>query len=151
MQYSYTVFLVPRVVNRQSVADAAVQFVPLSEASPDELQRLERLNVLIKEKHIPIANLGLLKPSEVVSELTRRLPFIVNMATHTRAWKHYNVRPTFGDTDPDRTRPEYCVYDSTHGDYVYTKAWVNKLARDLADPAKGPRKNNSLEVAVVSQ
>jgi hypothetical protein len=28
------------------------------------------------------------------------------------------------------------VYDQTHEDYVYTKAWVDKLARDLADPAE---------------
>ncbi|GIW74206.1 MAG: hypothetical protein KatS3mg103_0728 [Phycisphaerales bacterium] len=80
-------------MNRQSAADAAVQFVKLDEATPAELERLERLNVLIREKHIPIANVDLLKPSEVVQELKKRLPFEVSMATHTAAWKHFKVRP----------------------------------------------------------
>lgn len=37
MKYSFSVFLVPRVANRQSAADAAIQFVKVDEASPEEL------------------------------------------------------------------------------------------------------------------
>jgi hypothetical protein len=54
-KYSFNVFLVPKVANRKELADAAVEFVKVDEASPEELERLEKLNVLIKEKHIPIA------------------------------------------------------------------------------------------------
>jgi hypothetical protein len=64
MKYSFSVFLVPRVANRASAADVAVQFVKVDEASAEELDRLEKLNVLIREKQIPIANLGLYKPGE---------------------------------------------------------------------------------------
>lgn len=74
MRYSFNVFLVPKVVNRQSAADVAVQFVRIDEASPDDLSRLDKLNVLIKEKHVPIANLGLYKPGEVVAKLQVRFP-----------------------------------------------------------------------------
>jgi hypothetical protein len=133
MKYCYSVFLVPRVANRQSAADVAVQFVKVDEASAEELQRLEKLNVLIREKHIPIANLGLLKPSQVVAEVSSRIPYTINLGVHTQAWRHYNVRPPRGDAYPERTRAEYCVYDDTHEDYVYTKAWVEKLVHDLAD------------------
>lgn len=135
MKYSFTVFLVPKVTGRASAADAAVQFVKVDEASADELERLERLNVLIKEKHIPIANLDMLRPSEVVAELKRRLPFVIDLHVHTCAWKHYAVRPAKGDAHPERTKPQYCVYDTTHEDYVYTKAWTDRLAVELADPA----------------
>jgi hypothetical protein len=139
MKYSFSVFLVPRVANRSSAADAAVQFIKVDEASPQELERLDRLNVLIKEKHIPIANLGLYKPGEVVAELQTRLPFEVTYHVHTCAWRYYKVRPPKGEPHPDRTRPEYCVYDEAHEDYVYTKAWVDRLARDLKDPAEYER------------
>jgi hypothetical protein len=135
MKYSFTVFLVPRVANRAALADVAVQFVKLDEASPEELERLEKLNVLIRDKQIPIANLGLLKPSEVVYAL-RGLPHIVDLHAHTCAWKYFRVRPPAGDLHPERTRSEFCVYDQTHHDYVYTKAWVDKLGRELADPGK---------------
>jgi hypothetical protein len=55
-KYSFNVFLVPNVANRKELADAAVAFVRIDETNKDEQSRLEKLNVLIKEKHIPIAN-----------------------------------------------------------------------------------------------
>jgi hypothetical protein len=42
------------------------------------------------------------------------------------------------DGEPDAVNPAL-MYDTTHEDYVYTKAWVEKLARDLADPAEYER------------
>ncbi len=62
MKHSFNVFLVPKVANRKNAADAAVEFIKVDEASADEISRLEKLNVLIKDKKIPIANLDLCKP-----------------------------------------------------------------------------------------
>jgi len=135
MKYSFSVFLVPKVANRATAADAAVQFVKVDEASAEQLDRLGKLNVLIKEKHIPIANLDRYKPGEVVEELNKRLPAPITLHVHTCAWKHYGVRPSAGAANPERTRAEYCVYDQAHEDYVYTKAWIEMLATDLAKPA----------------
>lgn len=133
MKYSFSVFLVPRVANREKAATVAVEFIPIDEASDADLERMEKLNVLIREKHIPIANLDLLKPGEVVHELAARLPHRISIWTHTRAWKYFAVRPSSGDQHPERTIPEYCVYDQAHNDYLYTPAWVEKLARELVD------------------
>lgn len=136
MKYSFNVFLVPKVANRKSAADASVEFLRVDEASDEELKRLEKLNVLIREKHIPIANLALFKPSQVIKELKERLRYRINMSIHTSAWKHYKVRPSTGDTHPERTRDEYCIYDEVHNDYVYTRAWIERLARSLSTPEK---------------
>ena len=122
MKYSFSVFLVPRIANRASAADAAVQFVKLNETNPQELARLDKLNVLIKDKHVPISNLGLFKPSDVVAEVNKRLQDPISMHVHTRAWQHYAVRPAGGDPHPEQTTSAYCVYDEVHGDYVYTQA-----------------------------
>lgn len=135
MKYSFSVFLVPKVANRQSAADVAVQFVRVDEASEEELQRLQRLNVLIKEKYIPIANLDLHKPGQVVAQISRRIPFSFTMTTHTSAWRHFKVRPASGSANPERTLPQYCIYDPVHKDYVYTKAWIEKLATELSQRA----------------
>lgn len=134
MKYSFSVYLVPRVANREKAADAAIEFIPVDEASDADLERMEKLNVLIREKHIPIANLGFFKPGEVVNEISPEIPYRVSIWTHTQAWKHYAVRPPSGARHPERTIPEYCVYDQVHDDYVYTPAWVAKLVRDLTDP-----------------
>ncbi len=133
MKYSFNVFLVPRVANRKSAADAAIEFVRVDEASPEELERLEKLNVLIREKHIPIANLDLHKPSQVVDALKQRLPFKVNVATHTAAWRHFGIRPSQGSSAPENTNGQYCVYDNAHRDYLYTTAWIDKLVTELSD------------------
>ncbi|MDY6954186.1 MAG: DUF3644 domain-containing protein [Thermodesulfobacteriota bacterium] len=136
MKYSFNVFLVPKVANRQSAAAAAITFVHADEASSEELSRLEKLNVLIREKHIPIVNLDLYRPKKVVEELKERLPFRISMSTHTAAWKYYQVRPEAGDANPKRTRSEFCVYDEPHGDYLYTQAWIEKLVREFTRPSK---------------
>jgi hypothetical protein len=134
MKYSYNVFLVPKVTNRKSAADAAIEFVHVDEARAQDLARLQKLNVLIREKKIPIANLDLHKPGQVVNSVRTRIPFRFNMSNHTDAWRHFGVRPPCGDPKPDRTRSEYCVHDAAHGDYLYTNAWVEKLVRECSSP-----------------
>jgi hypothetical protein len=129
MKYSYNVFLVPKVSNRQSASDAAVEFIKINEASPEELKRLEKLNVLIREKKIPIANLDLYKPSAVVQKINQACPHVVSLNAHSNAWRHFGVRPGPGSAAPEQCRTEYCVYDEAHGDYLYTQAWVNKCTQ----------------------
>lgn len=134
-KYSFSVFLVPKVGNRASAADASVEFIKVDEASPEELDRLSRLNVLIKEKHIPIANLGLHRPSAVIAAVEARLPHCVDMHAHTKAWQHFKVRPTSSAPKKDATDPAFCVYDPVHDDYLYTNAWIDKLEKALREPS----------------
>ncbi len=129
MKYSFSVYLVPKVTNREGAADASIKFIKVDEANSEELDRLEKLNVLIKEKRIPIANLGLFKPSDVVRELNERLPFKISMNAHTNAWKYFKVRPPYGDTKREITRSEHCIFDEPHGDYLYTRSWIEHLVR----------------------
>lgn len=133
MKYSFNVYLVPKVANRESASDVAVEFIKMDEASEAELERMEKLNVLIKEKHIPIVNLNMHKPSEVVKIVQEKIPFQFTVNSHTMVWQKLKVRPRHGDAHPERTRGEFCVYDRIHKDYLYTDAWVDKLARDLND------------------
>lgn len=136
MKYSFSVYLVPRVASREKAADAAVTFVKVDEASPEELDRIQKLNVLIRDKHIPIANLGLHKPGDVVGRLNLRLSYEFTVHLHTRAWQVFGVRPPTGATKPAKTDTRYCIYDEPHGDYLYTEAWIERLAKEFEDPAR---------------
>lgn len=124
----------PRISNRESTADAAVTFIKVDETSDEEIERLAKLNVLIKEKHIPIANIDLYKPGQVIAKVQPRVPYVITMNIHTQAWRYFEVRPSSGSAHPERTRPEYCVYDAPHKDYLYTKAWINRLTEELSNP-----------------
>lgn len=136
MKYSFSVFLVPKVVDREKASDVAIHFIKYDEASQEELDSLSELNVLIRDRHVPIAHLGHHKPGKVVEKVKVRLPFRFNMHHHTQAWKHYKVRPENGDPMPERTSPDYCIYDVAHSDYLYTDAWVEKLAKELIEESK---------------
>jgi len=100
-KYSYNVFLVPKVANRKELADSIVEFVKVDEANSEELERLERLNILIKEKHVPIANLGLHKPGKIVELVQAAIPYRFNVNHHATAWRHHKVRPAQGAAKPE--------------------------------------------------
>ena len=114
MKYSFNVFLVPRVAGRKNAAEAAIQFVRVDETSQEELERLSKLNVLIREKHIPIANLDLMKPAQVVKKVSARIPYRFSITNHVEAWRYYKVRPPQNDNKPHLTKGQYCVYDAAH-------------------------------------
>ncbi len=134
-KYSFNVFLVPKVVNRKELADSVVEFVKIDEASAEELERLERLNILIKEKHVPISNLGLHKPGEIVKRVQAAIPYRFSINHHASTWRHYKVRPAAKAAKPEVTGSTYCIYDSVHNDYLYTDAWTEKLIKDLSSEA----------------
>jgi hypothetical protein len=133
MKYSFNVFLVPKVGNREKAADAAVEFIKVDEASESELNRLEKLNVLIKEKKIPIANLDLFKPGQVVEAVNNRSNYKMTLNSHADTWRFFDVRPPADTQNPERCKPEFCVYDEAHRDYLYTQAWVEKCVEAFSD------------------
>ena len=125
--YSYRVFLVPKVANRENSADAAIEFLHIDEADEEQKARLDKLNVLIKDRHIPIANLDKKKSTEVVEMVSDALPFVFNMHHHTMAWRHFEVRPRSNSNKPEHTNHTYCVFDGAHKDYLYTEAWTDQI------------------------
>ena len=134
--YSYRVFLVPKLANRENSADAAINFLHIDQADEEQKDYLAKLNVLIKDRHVPVANLDKKKPKQVVDTVARSIPFVLNMHHHTMAWKHFEVRPENNSNEPEHTDSRYCIYDRAHNDYLYRKAWTDKLIRELSDSEK---------------
>jgi hypothetical protein len=129
--YAFNVYLVPKVSNKKELADYSVEFIKVDAQNPGELDRLEKLNVLIKEKHIPIANFNLYKPNDVVASVNQLSRYKLTSNKHAAAWKYFKVRPKSGAAKPELTDSKYCVYDIVHKDYVYTQAWIDKLVREF--------------------
>jgi hypothetical protein len=76
---------------------------------------------------------------EVVSLVTERLPFRFTSDTHQRAWKHYRVRPATGSAEPEATDEKYCRWDRLSGGYGYTRAWVERLVKNLSSSVNSER------------
>ncbi len=136
MKYSFNVFLIPKVVNREKSADAAVEFIHIDEASKEEVERLEKLNVLVREKNIPIVNLDLFRPKQVLEKVNKDSNYKLTMNAHASLWRHFKVRPATGDASPNKCDNRYCNFDEAHQDYLYTKAWIKKCLNICNDPEK---------------
>ncbi len=124
-KYRYRLYLAPELASRESSSDLVLTFV-----KGDDLTGTEQV-VAVRERSVPVANPGKLKPSQVAHKVKKRIgrPFSTNH--HTAAWKYYKVRES--GNDPTKCETKYCQYDDVHESYVYTEDWVEFLVLKLAD------------------
>jgi uncharacterized protein YutE (UPF0331/DUF86 family) len=133
-RYDFRVLLIPQT-GPKSEADVAMRFVRLDELPEKQRSDLDVVQTLVREKRVPVQNVGRLKPSAVCREVEKALGIRFTASSdHARAWRYYKVRPAAGAGNPTRTKSQYCVWDEPHGDYVYTDAWVKLLIKELSDP-----------------
>ena len=135
-QFSLRVFLIPKLENNPRMADLSIEFVPYDASSGIGREELQTVTTLIREKRVPVASKGLLKPAAVVAQVKEYLPFKFTIDTHTRCWRHYKVRPPEDCEQPENTRTDFCIYDELAKGYGYTEAWVKYLCRKLVDPVE---------------
>lgn len=132
--YDFRVYLIPHT-GPKSTADAAMTFVNPADLEEDQKAVVEQVQTIIQEKKIPVSNLDMLKAGDVARQVSAQLGVEFSVAKHhTKAWKYYKIRPTSSDPNPAKTRQEFCIYDTTFKQYVYTAAWVKYLTRNLKDP-----------------
>lgn len=133
LAYSFKVYLVPKIGNHASTDAIAVEFVKYDPANPEEMQQYERIVAMIKPKEVRVANLGLLKPNQVITEVKAKLGKPFSIWDHKAAYEHFNVRPPKGAPDPAACDTRYCQYDDVHKDYCYRPEWIEFLASRLED------------------
>lgn len=139
-KYSVRFFLVPKTGNHESSSDAAMEFVRVDPDDPAQVKEMDHPVTLIREKHVPVNNPGTFKPKDVVEQIQNRTGRKFRQYEHINAWKMYRVRGP--GKCPGECKTEYCQYDAAHGDYVYTKKWVEFLADKVSDSIEYERIKN---------
>lgn len=139
-RYEFRVHLLPRT-GPKSEADVSMSFVREDALSQEDRAALQELGktgtVVVRERTRTIVNAGLLRPAEVARSVDARLPYRFGLYSHfPPMWKALEARPPRGSEHPERTREEYCIYDGSHGDYLYTEAFVDKVVSMLDTEAK---------------
>ena len=145
-KYSFKAFLI-QVANHRSENALPVQFVHYDKLSDEEKKQFGHVVAMVKFKEVPVANLHIIRASDVVKKVQAGLgnPKIdrggkpadrFNVTVHMHCWKRYKVRPSGGSATPQETNWRYCIYDERHQDYGYTQAWVDFLIEKLKDPAE---------------
>ena len=131
--YCLQIFFVAVTANRERSADSVVRFVRPDQVTPEIAAQLAEIGVVTKPRITPVASGDLFRPAEVVNLVSELLPHRFTMDTHTRCWRHYGVRPASDAGEPEATDADFCRWDRLSRGYGYTKAWVNKLVRELSD------------------
>jgi hypothetical protein len=142
-EYSFKAFLI-QVTNHESKDTLPIQFIQYDKLTEEEKKAANRIAALVKHKTIPVASSNLLKPADVVSKVQEGLGNLkvtkgkktvdkFNLDTHTRCWKKYKVRPQKGDSNPSKTKSEFCVYDELNTNYGYTEKWVQFLIKEMSN------------------
>jgi len=130
-KFSFRVYLIPKCGNHKSSSDITIEFIKYDPNNPDDMGKLEKLTTLIKEKKVQVANQGKFKPSTVTKIVSEKIKKKFTIYNHTQAWKLYDARKQ--GNSPDGCKYEYCQFDETHGDYIYTQEWINFLIKKLTD------------------
>ena len=135
LAYSFKVFLVPKIGNHASKDSIAVEWIKYDPSKPEEMRNYEKVVAMIKPKEVLIANLGLLKPTQVAQQVAAKLGKRFTTYDHKLCYEHFKIRPPGGAPDPSACNPQFCIYDDLHKDYCYKAEWVDFLAQKLGDLA----------------
>jgi hypothetical protein len=142
-RYSYKVFLIPKLANRQGQADVAVEFVSYDASRPDEMEQYAKLVAMIKPTRVPVSNDDCYKPSAITAAVEPVVQEVLGPDArftasyhHPKAYEYYGIRPVTGAPNPEQTNAKYCHYDTAHGDYVYTAEWRDFLIAEMRKPGQ---------------
>lgn len=135
LNYSFRVFLVPKVGGHKESSDVAIEFVKYDPNKPGEKERYNNLLVAIKEKQVPIVGFSASQVCRKVftalkGEMSKDWKFNPS-SQHVKCWKFYKVRPPTNSENPEKTKQNYCFYNPAFNMYEYTEEWANFLINKL--------------------
>ena len=114
----------------------AVQFTRFDEMTLEQQAAVEQMGrsgkVIVREQQRGVVNLGWFKPTDAARQVDAQIPFRFTVDQFTRARKRGGIRPPTGSPHPERTTEQFCAYDSAHGDYVYSPAYISWLVSGCA-------------------
>ncbi|KKG32705.1 hypothetical protein DU30_15705 [Methanosarcina mazei] len=139
-RYRFSVYLLPKLVNNEKKADYAIEWVNYDPKDSEGMKNYKQVIGIINEKVKRVSNSGCLRAKDVCSLVRKELQktygdaFKFSYSTHHPVCcMYYSIRPKKDDPNPEKTNPNYCVYDAVHKDYVYTKEWVEFLVKNLSN------------------
>lgn len=135
--YSFRVFMIPKVGNHLETSDLAVEYIKYDPSKKEEYEKYENLLYVIKEKRI---SGDYLKAGEVADLIYNKLKnsfgnkWKFNASFHhSKCTKYFKVRDGHYLGQPEKTNTKYCIYDPVFEQHIYTRDWVELLAKKLKD------------------
>jgi len=137
INYSFRVFMIPKVGNHVESSDLAVEFINYNPDNKTEYESYEKLLYVIRDKRVPGE---FLKAGDVAKQVYENLkPFkqkgwkFSASYHHARCTKYFKIRVGHYSGEPEKTNGKYCIFDPTFNQHIYTKEWVEFLSNKLKD------------------
>jgi hypothetical protein len=127
-KYRLRAFLIPKIGNRETSSDLAIEFIKIDNLTDEQLLDYKRYVAFIKGIKPPYK----LKPGKVVELVSKKIPSF-NMHLHTKCWKYYNARPANLEVN---FKGEYAGFIEGLDGYLYSQKWVDFLISELIDDDK---------------
>lgn len=131
--YRLKIFLTPVTANHEKSADSVLSFYRSGELPPELEESLRKVGVIDKPVHVSVEGLDLKRAGEITKAVEQAIPYKFHIGHHTRAWKHFDVRPINGASDPAATKSDMCVWSAVAGGYGYTNKWTKLLIEKMSD------------------
>jgi hypothetical protein len=135
LNYSFKVFLIPKVGVHEKTSDVAIEFVKYNPNKPEEQEKYKKLLVAIKEKQVLMVGFRAGQVCErVFNTLKAKMPssWKFNPSSHhVKCWRYYKVRPPKNTPNPEKTKQNYCFYNPAFNQYEYTEEWIKFLINNL--------------------
>lgn len=132
--FDFRIYLIPHK-GPKTEADAAMTYVNAEDLSDEQNAVVDQVRTIIREKQVPVEDLGNLRPAQVVTKVAADLARPFTMHMHTQCWRYFKARPGGDAADKTATRADFCRWNPAFEQYVYTAAWVGFLVRKLSDDA----------------
>ncbi|WP_162529922.1 DUF3644 domain-containing protein [Nocardioides caldifontis] len=132
--FDFRIYLIPHK-GPKTEADAAMTYVNAGDLTDEQNAVVDQVRTIIREKQVPVADLGNLRPAQVVTKVAEAIARPFTMHMHTQSWRFFKARPPSGAADKAATRADFCRWNPAFEQYVYTEAWVSFLVRKLSDEA----------------
>ena len=100
-RFDFRIYLIPQT-GPKSEADAAMTFVHSKDLTPEQNAVMDQARTIIREKQVPVADLGALRPAQVVEKVAKASQKPFNMHLHSQAWKYFSCAAADGSDEPER-------------------------------------------------
>src|SRR5699024_2205556 len=97
--YDFRLYLIPQT-GPKTEADASMTFVKTDDLDSEQLDLLDKVQTIIRDKQVPVGELNRHKPTEVAALVEEQLGKPFKVPHHTKCRRHYDVRTTKGGDGP---------------------------------------------------
>jgi hypothetical protein len=134
LSYCFRIYMIPKIV-KENKAEAAIEYIRYDSLEPDAIEKFNKAILFIKETRVGGEYFKAGAVCKIVYDRLKNIKGANWKFTasyhHAKCANYFKIREGYKTDNPDNTKKEYCYYDHTFKQYIYTQQWINFLLNKL--------------------